>query len=81
MEIVNNDLSGSNPELVITDETKDIDTVKLFQPQRLEGESFEEYKERRLVANYKLHLMSKGKLIWNSRPLVNQKGISFRKQK
>lgn len=81
MEIVNDNLSGSNPELVITDEVKDIDTGKLFQPQRLDGESFDEYKERRLVANYKLHLMAKGNLIWNSRPVAGQKGNTYRKQK
>jgi len=44
-----------------------IESKNIFVPQRLEGESFSDYKERRLVANYKLHQMAQGKLIWDSR--------------
>lgn len=45
----------------------DIDTKTLFQPQRLENESFADYKERRLVARYKNHMNAKGRLIWDSK--------------
>lgn len=54
---------------------KEIETKNIFIPQRLENESFADYKERRLVANYKLHEMAKGKLIWDSR-----KQGTYRKQ-
>jgi len=59
----------ASPELVIVDDEQkslDITTEKLFQPQRLQDETFEQYKERRLVANYKNHLMNKGRMIWDS---------------
>lgn len=62
------------PEIVIESE-------KLFAPQRLEGETYADYRERRLVANYKLHEMAKGRLIWNSRPDPMTKGNTFRKEK
>ena len=45
----------------------DIDTKTLFQPQRLENESFVDYKERRLVAKYKNQMNAKGRLIWDSK--------------
>lgn len=67
------DVEAKEPEVTI-------DTDTLFQPQRLEGESFEDYKERRLVANYKLHQLAKGNLIWNSRPDPKLKGSTYRKQ-
>ncbi len=49
------------------EEVKEIESKNIFIPQRMEGESFADYKERRLVANYKLHMMAKGNLIWNSK--------------
>jgi hypothetical protein len=49
------------------EEVKEIESKNIFIPQRLETESFADYKERRLVANYKLHQMAQGKLIWDSR--------------
>lgn len=49
------------------EEVKEIESKNIFIPQRMEGESFTDYKERRLVANYKLHMMAKGNLIWNSK--------------
>ena len=54
---------------VVQEEKKEtkVDTDSLFAPQRLQNESFEEYKERRLVAKHKLEQMSAGKLIWDSR--------------
>lgn len=59
----------------------EIETHILFKPQRLENENFDDYKKRRLVAHHKLHEMSKGKMIWNSRPDQFAKGKTFRKQK
>ena len=54
-------------ETVEVEQVTDVDTETLFAPQRLQGETYQDYKERRLVAHYKLHEMSKGRLIWNSR--------------
>ena len=51
----------------VNEEVKEIESKNIFVPQRMEGESFADYKERRLVANYKLHMMAKGNLIWNSK--------------
>lgn len=50
-----------------SEEVKEIESKNIFIPQRMEGESFADYKERRLVANYKLHMMAKGTLFWDSR--------------
>ncbi len=79
------DISGLETNTATTDDLNDpeitIDTDKLFQPQRLQDESFEDYKERRLVAHYKVHQMAKGKLIWNSRPDATKKGDTYRKVK
>lgn len=63
------------------EQVTDIDTANLFAPQRLQGESYQDYRERRLVANYKLHEMAKGRLIWNSRPDPTKKGDTYRKVK
>jgi len=49
------------------EQTMDITTEQLFQPQRLENETFEAYKERRLVAKYKNQTNAKGRLIWDSK--------------
>lgn len=68
------EVKEEKPELVI-------ESHILFAPQRLENESYEEYKERRLVAQYKNHMMAKGTLIWNSRPDPKAKGNTFRKTK
>jgi hemin uptake protein HemP len=68
------DVEVKEPEVTIDSET-------LFAPQRLENETYEAYKERRLVAHYKLHEMAKGKLIWNSRPDATKKGDTYRKVK
>lgn len=59
----------TEPEVTLTveDENPEIDLSLLFQPQRLENESFGEYKVRRKKANEKLHDLSKGRVIWNTR--------------
>ena len=57
----------SEENLAVPDPAHDIDTKTLFQPQRLENESFEDYKERRLVAKYKNQMNAKGRLIWDSK--------------
>lgn len=51
----------------VVEKVTDIESKNIFIPQRLENESFADYKERRLVANYKLHQMAQGNLIWDSR--------------
>lgn len=61
------------------EQVTEVETQNLFVPHRLENETYENYRERRLVANYKLHQMAKGKLIWNSRPESGQKGQTYRK--
>lgn len=63
------------------DNEVNINSNILFIPQRLNNETYSEYKERRLVAHYKNHMMAKGTLIWNSRPDPNAKGNTFRKTK
>ena len=60
------------PEIVI-------ESHLLFAPQRLEGETYADYRERRLVSHYKLKQMAKGKMLWNSRPDPQKKGDTYRK--
>ena len=60
-------------------ETAPTEIKNLFVPQRLEGESFDEYQMRRYMAKQRLKQMSKGKLFWNSRPEVGKKGVTYRK--
>jgi hypothetical protein len=66
MEEVTQEIKDEVTDVELKEETV-VNTNTLFVPQRLEGESFDEYKERRVVANYKLHQMAKGNLIWDSR--------------
>lgn len=81
MEEVEYKIDDSVSDVEVKEETPElvIESHILFAPQRLDNESFEDYKERRLVANYKLHQMAKGKLIWNSRPDPTKKGDTYRK--
>ena len=61
-------------------ETAPPEIKHLFVPQRLEGESFDEYQMRRYMANQRLKQMAKGKMIHNSRPDGwKEKGVSYRK--
>jgi hypothetical protein len=60
-------------------ETAPAEIKNLFVPERLEGESFDEYQMRRYMAKQRLKQMSKGKLFWNSRPEVGKKGVTYRK--
>ena len=59
----------TEPEVTLTieDEKPEINLNLLFQPQRLETETFDEYKVRRKNANEQLQQFSKGRLIWNTR--------------
>ena len=62
-------------------ETEPPEFKNLFAPQRLEGESFDEYQMRRYMANVRLKAMAKGKLVFNSRPGgVGEKGVSYVKE-
>lgn len=61
------------------EEVSNVDTETLFVPHRMQGESFEDYKERRLVARFKQKMITGGRLIWNSRPDPKQKGSTYRK--
>lgn len=49
------------------EQVMDITTEQLFQPQRLENETREAYKERLLVAKYKSKQITGGRLIWDSK--------------
>jgi hypothetical protein len=60
-------------------ETAPAEIKNLFVPERLEGESFDEYQMRRYMAKQRLKQMSKGKLFWDSRPEVGKKGVTYRK--
>jgi hypothetical protein len=60
-------------------ETAPAEIKNLFVPQRLEGESFDEYQMRRYMAKQRQKQMAKGKLFWNSRPEVGKKGVTYRK--
>ena len=60
-------------------ETAPTEIKNLFVPERLEGESFDEYQMRRYMAKQRLKQMSKGKLFWNSRPEIGKKGVTYRK--
>jgi len=60
-------------------ETAPAEIKNLFVPQRLEGESFDEYQMRRYMAKQRLKQMAKGKLFWDSRPEVGKKGVTYRK--
>lgn len=42
------------------------DLLKLFRPERLEGETYEEYRIRRITAHKFNKMNAKGVLIWNS---------------
>lgn len=63
------------------EQVTEVESKNLFVPHRLEGETFEQYKERRLVANYKAKQITRGRMIWNSRPDTKQKGVTYRKEK
>jgi hypothetical protein len=71
------------PGITTVDESPVIETAPpeikhLFVPQRLEGESFDEYQMRRYMAGQRLKQMAKGKLIHNSRPNgIKEKGVSY----
>jgi hypothetical protein len=69
--------TNTSPTPVI--ETAPAEIKNLFVPERLEGESFDEYQMRRYMAKQRLKQMSKGKLFWNSRPEVGKKGVTYRK--
>jgi hypothetical protein len=60
-------------------ETAPAEIKNLFVPQRLEGESFDEYQMRRYMAKQRLKQMAKGKLFWESRPEIGKKGVTYRK--
>ncbi len=60
-------------------ETAPAEIKNLFVPQRLEGESFDEYQMRSYMAKQRVKQMYKCKLFWNSRPEVGKKGVTYRK--
>jgi len=74
--------ASEQPETEVTEQPEiTIESHKLFAPQRLEGETYADYKERRLVAHYKLHQMAKGRMFWDSRPEPGKKGVTYVKEK
>jgi hypothetical protein len=50
-------------------------------PERLEGETFEQYKVRRMFSHEINKSIRRGNMIWNSRPDPKTKGVSFKKEK
>lgn len=48
-------------------ETTESFSKNIFTPQRLEGESFEDYQERRWMGNRRAKMMRKGIMFWNSK--------------
>lgn len=50
-------------------------------PERLEGETFEQYKVRRMLSHEINKSIRRGNMIWNSRPDPKTKGVSFKKEK
>jgi hypothetical protein len=50
-------------------------------PQRLEGETNEQYKMRRMFSSWINKSMRRGNMVWNSRPEVGMKGKTFRYKK
>ena len=73
-----NDQSGAPVDESPVIETAPPEIKHLFVPQRLEGESFDEYQMRRYMANQRLKQMAKGKLIHNSRPNgLKEKGDTY----
>jgi hypothetical protein len=54
-------------DLDLTEATTDVTIEQLFQPQRLENESYDQYRERRFVANYKSKMITKGRMFWDSK--------------
>jgi hypothetical protein len=66
--------TNTSPTPVI--ETAPAEIKNLFVPERLDGESFDEYQMRRYMAKQRLKQMYKGKLFWNSRPEVGKKGVT-----
>lgn len=69
--------TNTSPTPVI--ETAPLEIKNLFTPERLEGESFDEYQMRRDMAKQRLKQMSKGKMFWNSRPEPGKKGVTYQK--
>lgn len=50
-------------------------------PERLEGETFEAYKLRRMFSQSIKKSNRRGNLIWNSRPEIGKKGVTYVKPK
>jgi hypothetical protein len=63
-------------------EDEPVEATNVFIPQRLEGESFDDYKLRRLSEKFKQQSMRRGNMIWNSSPAEEgQRGRTYRKPK
>lgn len=61
-------------------ETATPDIKHLFVPQRLEGESFDEYQMRRYFCKQRQKQMAKGKMFHDSRPNGwKEKGVTYTK--
>jgi len=70
--------NSTSPTPVI--ETAPPEFKNLFAPQRLEGESFDEYKMRRHFAKQKLKEMARGQVFWKSKHEKTTKGSTYRKE-
>jgi hypothetical protein len=65
MNIENVETSKEEPQ---TETVSEIELENVYAPQRLQGESYQDYRDRRLVAKYKFK-QSQNKLFWNTREL------------
>ena len=68
------------PTLNIIDEKPAV-PEHVHVPQRLEGETFEAYKVRRMFSKAINQANARGNLVWNSRPDPKLKGKTFKKAK
>lgn len=85
------EMSGTTPTLKIVDDaevanqpvvtTEPAVPEHVHVPERLEGETFEAYKIRRMFSKAINQANARGNLLWNSRPDPKLKGKTFKKAK
>jgi hypothetical protein len=82
-------MEEQTPTLKIIDDVENTPVIEntpavpehVHVPQRLEGETFEAYKVRRMFSKSINQATTRGNLVWNSRPDPMLKGKTFKKAK
>jgi hypothetical protein len=80
-------MEDQSPTLKIIDDTptevveEQVVPEHVHVPERLGGETFEEYKVRRMFSHEINKSNRRGNMIWNSRLNPKEKGVSFKKEK